>query len=386
MDDHHQNMSVLLYGCDGEIHQTIKYSESIFLSMIQLIMILIAAYGNALVILAILKNKKLQLPRNTLLCSLAVIDLLSPLIRVLPMAISTMKGKWLFGCTCCVTLSATGVFFCSASILHLCAITIERYISITYPLKSRCWVTKKRTSITLGFIWFCALLMAVLPSFSPTVHLHFNEAILVCDFYLAAYPQLALYMALLYYCLPLCLMVNIYYRIYRKIVVNNKVITSYHVENSRQRSELNRRLKLEWKAVKIAIVLIGMFFILWLPYFAMKSIGSYHPKLLGSWTQRFAFTFHYLNFCCNFIIYSIMNSKLRDAFKEFIPCRHLFTKKHSNVVRIVASFKVSIRKQPPQDDEIVLQNNNVKVSRDENNGVAIICTEWNENLHCEKLN
>lgn len=49
-------------------------------------------------------------------------------------------------------------------------------------------------------------------------------------------------------------------------------------------------------------------------------------------------------------------------------------------------FKVSIRKQPPQDNEIVLRNNNVKVSRDENNGVAIICTEWNENLHCEKLN
>jgi hypothetical protein len=377
----HPNESSLLYGCNGEVTQRIQYSESIFISFILILMILIAIYGNLLVILAILKNQKLRMPRNSLLCSLAFIDLLSPLVRVLPIAISTIKGRWVFGCICCAISSATGVFFCSASILHMCAITIERYITIRNPLRSKVWMTQRKTNMALGFIWLLALMMGLIPSLTSHVSLYFNDRILLCDYYLVFHPKLSLLMALLYFCLPNVLMVIVYQRIYRKIVVNNKMILSHQADTTRHGNYLNRRIRQEWKAVKMVIVVVGMFIILWLPYFSVTCVKSYYPDLLPSWVERFAITCAYLNSCCNFIVYSVMNKKLRSAFKELIPSLHKLNAIYNYVSRILLSLIEIIRRNHGNDEEVLHFCNFLQLP---DNGVclAVINTEWHDGIGC----
>ncbi|XP_030841938.1 D(2) dopamine receptor B-like [Strongylocentrotus purpuratus] len=46
----------------------------------------------------------------------------------------TVRGGWGFGLALCVTHLSLDVLLCTASILHLCAIAVNRYLAVTFPL------------------------------------------------------------------------------------------------------------------------------------------------------------------------------------------------------------------------------------------------------------
>ena len=80
-------------------------------------------------------------------------------------------------------------------------------------------------------------------------------------------------------------------------------------------------MKQEWKTVKMVIVITGMFFILWLPYFVFFAIKSYKPHMISNYIERLVFCCVYSNTCNNWIVYSVMNKKLRLAFKKCLRQR-----------------------------------------------------------------
>lgn len=93
--------------------------------------------GNILVLLSVAINRKLRTTTNYLVVSLAAADLLIGSL-VLPFsAILQLEKRWLFGSMFCDIWASTDVLCCTASILSLCAISIDRYIGVTHPLKHR---------------------------------------------------------------------------------------------------------------------------------------------------------------------------------------------------------------------------------------------------------
>ena len=95
------NHSTLLDGCKHKVPIFIPPVEGISLSICLILMTLLAIFGNSLVVLAISKYKKLQVGSNAFLCSLAVGDLLSPILRLIWVAISLLYKQWVFGkCEC----------------------------------------------------------------------------------------------------------------------------------------------------------------------------------------------------------------------------------------------------------------------------------------------
>ena len=133
------------------------------------------------------------------------------------------------------------------------------------------------------------------------------------------YPQLSILMASLFFCLPNLLMVVAYFAIYKEIVNNNRRMNFFQPPAMRKENVLHRRLFLEWKTVKTTLVVVGLFFALWLPYFSTVCVRSYRPDLVKGWVERLAITCAYMNSCVNFFVYSVMNSHFQDAFKQFIP-------------------------------------------------------------------
>ena len=108
----------------------------------------------------------------------------------------------------------------------------------------------------------------------------------------------------------------------------------------------------EWKTAKMVMMVIGLFFLLWLPYFSVMAIKSYHPKLLSPWVERWSVVCAYLNSCANFVVYSIMNKNLRSAFKELLPCFN------EGVIQKVtrtlsATVKMPVRVQKDKDGSII---------------------------------
>ncbi|THD25563.1 Tyramine/octopamine receptor [Fasciola hepatica] len=90
--------------------------------------------GNVIVIISVLVHPPLRQAHNSLLVSLAVADLAVGLL-VVPLNIVTIifNGQWIFGPIWCTVHMAADIFFCTASILNLCTVAVDRYLVIRYP-------------------------------------------------------------------------------------------------------------------------------------------------------------------------------------------------------------------------------------------------------------
>nr|CAH8842140.1 unnamed protein product [Trichobilharzia regenti] len=121
--------------------------------------------GNLLVVLAIGLVKKLRTPSNFLIVSLAVSDLLVGLL-VIPLAtLNEVRGYWPLGEGMCDMYISFDVLMCTASILNLCAISIDRYLAITRPLQYAAKRTPKRMMLMILLVWLFSALISIPPMF-----------------------------------------------------------------------------------------------------------------------------------------------------------------------------------------------------------------------------
>ena len=90
-------------------------------------LILITILGNTLIIAAVATTRRLRTVTNYFVVSLAVSDLLVGLL-VMPFAVvrEITNGLWLFGRIACELWVSLDVMLCTASILNLCCISLDR--------------------------------------------------------------------------------------------------------------------------------------------------------------------------------------------------------------------------------------------------------------------
>lgn len=88
--------------------------------------ILGAVLGNALVIISVQRNRKLRVITNYFVVSLAMADMLVALCAMTFNASQSLSGKWMFGPFMCNVYNSLDVYFSTASILHLCCISVDR--------------------------------------------------------------------------------------------------------------------------------------------------------------------------------------------------------------------------------------------------------------------
>ncbi|KAF6024309.1 ADRA1B [Bugula neritina] len=138
-------------------------SQSIGLLTVLILICTATILGNLSVIIAIRVNRKLRArPTYHFIQSLAAADLALG-VFVLPFSISLqIQQQWLFGDILCSVWAASDVLCCTASILSLCAISLERYLGVTQPLKHRSQLTKKRSYGTIVAIWLFSLVISVI--------------------------------------------------------------------------------------------------------------------------------------------------------------------------------------------------------------------------------
>ena len=93
--------------------------------------ILAAIVGNAFVIAAIVLERNLHSVANYLIASLAVADLLVAVLVMPLAAVNEISSRWFFGAAACDAFVSFDVLCCTASILHLVAISVDRYWAVT---------------------------------------------------------------------------------------------------------------------------------------------------------------------------------------------------------------------------------------------------------------
>ncbi|KAM8884849.1 dopamine receptor D4 related sequence [Synchiropus picturatus] len=117
---------------DEEERNTYNYWALVF----GVLLILVIILGNILVCLSVLTERSLKTATNYFIISLAVADLLLAVL-VLPLFVYSefLGGVWPFSTFICDALMTMDVLLCTASILNLCAISVDRYIAVVLPLK-----------------------------------------------------------------------------------------------------------------------------------------------------------------------------------------------------------------------------------------------------------
>ncbi|XP_076367320.1 octopamine receptor in mushroom bodies [Tachypleus tridentatus] len=119
--------------------------------------------GNLLVILSVFISAKLRTVTNFFIVSLAVADLLVGIV-VLPYSMTLeVLDVWIFGNTWCQIWLAVDVWLCTSSILHLCAISVDRYLAITRPVHYRSIMSSRRAKLLIAAVWVVAFVICFPP-------------------------------------------------------------------------------------------------------------------------------------------------------------------------------------------------------------------------------
>uniref|UniRef100_A0A3P9A7R5 G-protein coupled receptors family 1 profile domain-containing protein n=1 Tax=Esox lucius TaxID=8010 RepID=A0A3P9A7R5_ESOLU len=135
------------------------------------VIIMVTIVGNVLVIVAVLNSRALRAPQNLFLVSLACADILVATL-VIPFSLANeVMGYWYFGSTWCAFYLALDVLFCTSSIVHLCAISLDRYWSVTKAVSYNLKRTPKRIRSMIAVVW---VISAVI-SFPPLIMTKHDE-------------------------------------------------------------------------------------------------------------------------------------------------------------------------------------------------------------------
>jgi len=339
-----------------------------------LLIILLALFGNLLVIVSVLRTKNLRRQKAYyFVVSLAVADLL---VSVFAMSFNgltvILQGKWLFGLWLCDLFNSMDVVFCTASILNLFCISMYRWCQIVaFPESYREYFTRPVVlSLILG-IWVLSTLIAFVPIWSSvytTQEFLANRSPCVCDFRPNAWY--AMFSSSISFWLPSIGIVYFYIEITRCAVqkaqadmivrrstcsagsaftqysngstANQALLDPYAAPGSRASGSIsssqsgtvrvsrnysispaldrNESLRDNINAAKTLVIILIVFFVCWFPFF-LTYVLAYVAKVNfpESWIV-FIFWLGYTNSAINPFIYAVKFQEFRPAFRDTLRC------------------------------------------------------------------
>ncbi|CAH1238686.1 HTR1A [Branchiostoma lanceolatum] len=176
------------------------------------IVALTSILGNALVLVTLTVERHLRTPANSLIGSLAVADLLVSLL-VMPISASyELTQTWRLGRAMCDIWTILDVTCCTASIMSLCIIALDRYWAITDAVKYVHKRTPKRMMVMIGVVWLLSLCISIPPVFGwrkPEDTADPNNCLISQDHGYTIFSTFGAFY------IPLILVLAVYYKIFR---------------------------------------------------------------------------------------------------------------------------------------------------------------------------
>ncbi|XP_020485955.1 histamine receptor H2b [Labrus bergylta] len=299
--------------------------------------IILTIGGNVLVCLAVGLSRRLWRIANCFVVSLAVTDLLLGLL-VMPFSATSELGggKWPLGGTICNIYISTDVMLCTASILTLLAISVDRYLAISAPLSYSQRVTPLRATLGMIAIWTLSLAVSFVP-----IHLGLNTAdykVQHLDWSIGDEDKEGRYCqfewnnnyVLIYvfgsFYLPLLLMCGMYLCIFR--VAREQARRIRAATPSFARTASTAAIAREHKATVTLAAVLGAFVICWFPYFTFFTCMGISAKTNPPNTlHSVVLWLGYFNSALNPILYPAFNRDFRKSYGELLRCSGLSRRK-----------------------------------------------------------
>ncbi|XP_054515403.1 5-hydroxytryptamine receptor 7 isoform X2 [Pan paniscus] len=361
-------------GCGEQINY--GRVEKVVIGSILTLITLLTIAGNCLVVISVCFVKKLRQPSNYLIVSLALADL-SVAVAVMPFVSVTdlIGGKWIFGHFFCNVFIAMDVMCCTASIMTLCVISIDRYLGITRPLTYPVRQNGKCMAKMILSVWLLSASITLPPLFGWAQNVNDDKVCLISqDFGYTIYST-----AVAFY-IPMSVMLFMYYQIYKAarksaakhkfpgfprvepdsvIALNGIVKLQKEVEECANLSRLLKHerknisiFKREQKAATTLGIIVGAFTVCWLPFFLLSTA---RPFICGTscsciplWVERTFLWLGYANSLINPFIYAFFNRDLRTTYRSLLQCQYRNINRKLSAAGMHEALKLAERPERPE--------------------------------------
>ncbi|XP_049700138.2 dopamine D2-like receptor [Helicoverpa armigera] len=169
-------------------------------------------FGNVLVIMSVVRERTLQTVTNYFIVSLAVADLLVAVV-VMPFGVYYLvNGSWGLPAFVCDVYIAMDVTSSTSSIFNLVAISVDRYIAVTQPIKYAKHKNNRRVWFTIVLVWLisAAIGAPIVLGLNDTPDRNFDECLFNSQNYV-------IYSSLGSFYIPCIMMMFLYYNIFKAL-------------------------------------------------------------------------------------------------------------------------------------------------------------------------
>lgn len=285
----------------------------------------IGIIGNSMVVAVIYCYMKLKTVANIFVLNLAISDL--TFLITLPMwATFTATGYyWSFGGFLCKTSAGLVIFNLYTSIFFLTALSIDRYLAIVHPVRSRRFRTVLYARITCVLIWLFAFMLSVPTALTRDVHNIENSKITVCailhptaenvkklkDLLLA----ISLMKSLLGFLVPFVIIITCY------CLIGRALLRAQHIQkSSRSRDD---------EVLRMLAAAVLAFFLCWVPHQVFHLMQVLTQLILVEnctileiidTAMPFTICIAYFNSCINPIVYGFVGHNFRKNLLKLLRC------------------------------------------------------------------
>ncbi|XP_034297582.1 5-hydroxytryptamine receptor 2C isoform X1 [Pantherophis guttatus] len=340
-------------------------------ALLILVIIILTIGGNILVIMAVSLEKKLQNATNYFLMSLAVADMLVGIL-VMPVSLVTIlyDYAWPLPKQLCPIWISLDVLFSTASIMHLCAISLDRYVAIRNPIEHSRFNSRTKAIMKIAAVWTISMGIS-LPI--PVIGLQDDSRVFVNGSCVLNDENFVLIGSFVAFFIPLMIMVVAYcltIQVLQKQAslflygeplkprrssmssvrkdpnAENLSMLQNHEAASHLNSPVNKEAVLfrkgtmqsinnERRASKVLGIVFFLFLIMWCPFFITNIMSVLCQDACDKAVLRELLdVFVWVGYICsgvNPLVYTLFNKIYRRAFSDYIRCRYESGKRASQL-------------------------------------------------------
>ncbi|XP_029442245.1 type-1 angiotensin II receptor [Rhinatrema bivittatum] len=285
----------------------------IMVPTVYVIIFVVGILGNSSVIFIIYYYIKLNTVASIFLLNLALADLCFLITLPLWAAFTAMHYHWPFGSFLCKCASAAVTVNLYASVLLLTCLSIDRYLAIVHPMKSRLRRTLLLARITCIAIWLMACLASLPAIIYRKILIIPNANVTVCGFYNSFYPVgMGLTKIILGFLIPF-IVISTSYTLIGKALKN-----AYQFQRNKSRSD---------DIFKMIVAIVLVFFLCWIPHqvftfldilLHLKVIKDCNIEDVVDTGMPITICLAYLNSCLNPFFYGFFGKNFRKHFLQML--------------------------------------------------------------------
>lgn len=316
------------YNFTGKLNEN-KYKEGLKPDAIAFLLVcLLIVVENAIVLIALWRNKKFHVPMYYLLGNLTLSDLLAGftyMVNIITSGANTLNMTpvlWF--------LREGGVFIMlAASVISLLAIAIERHVTMV-RMKPYQGDKQGRMFALIGASWVLSVFLGVLPILGWNCIRQLDH----CSTVLPLYAKSYILFNITVFTAILMSIVVLYVRIFRIVKSNTQRLGS-----GPQRKGLYRKSQKYLALLKTVTIVLGVFIACWLPIFILLLLDFCCPAKSCQvlFKADYFLGIAMFNSLLNPIIYTLTSKDMRRAILRLL-CRHCLLTKDGQVKKIGMAF------------------------------------------------